>query len=128
MHICVWVARPSEKSSLCLNQHGWTINRPAIGSSMKDDTIELRLAVPAVQATWDETKSPDSGDLYDLITCHHCNGPNHFAKDCKRPGTGKQASRIHCYKCKVLGHISHNCPRNELGESALVPVCSPNPI
>ena len=83
---------------------------------MKGNTIEAGLAVAAVQATWDETKLPDSGDLYDFITCHCCNGPNHFMKDCKRPGTGKQAFRICCYKCKVLGHMSRNCPGNELGE------------
>ena len=83
---------------------------------MKDNTIEAGLAVAAVQATQDETKSPDSWDLYDLITCHRCNGPNHFAKDCKRPGTGKRAPQIRCYKCKVLGHISRNYLGNELGE------------
>ena len=85
-------------------------------ASMKDNTVEVRLAVAAVQVTWDETKSPDSGDLYDFIPCHRCNSPNHFAKDCKRPGTGKWAPRICCYKCKVLGHMSRNCSGNELGE------------
>ena len=85
-------------------------------ASMKDNTVEVGLAVAAVQATRDETKSPDSGDLYDFITCHCCNGPNHFAKDYKRPDTGKQAPWIHCYKCKVLGHMSRNCLGNELGE------------
>ena len=50
---------------------------------MKDNTIEVGLAVAAVQAMQDETKSPDSGDLYDFITYHRCNGSNHFAKDCK---------------------------------------------
>ena len=79
-------------------------------ASMKDDTIEAGLAVAAVQATQDETKSPDSGDLYDFITCHCCNGPNHFVKDCKGPIIGKRAPQIHCYKCKVLGHMSCNCP------------------
>ena len=65
-------------------------------ASMKDTTIEAGLAVAAVQETRDETKSPDGGDLYDVITCHCCNGPNHFAKDCKRSGTGKRAPRIRC--------------------------------
>ena len=85
-------------------------------ASMKDNTMEAGLAVAAVHATRDKTKSPDSGDLYDLISCHRCNDPNHFAKDCERPGTGKRAPRIRCYKCKALGHISHDCPGNELGE------------
>ena len=71
-------------------------------ASMKDNTIEAVLAVAAIQVTRDETKSLDSGDLYDFITCHRCNSPNHFAKDCKRPGTGKWAPQIHCYKCKVI--------------------------
>ena len=62
-------------------------------ASMKDNIIEVGLAVAAIQATQDETKSPDSGDLYDFMTCHRCNSPNHFAKDCKRQGTGKQAPR-----------------------------------
>ena len=87
-----------------------------VRASMKDNTIETGLAVAAVQATQDETKSPDNEDLYDFITCHRCYGPNHFAKDCKRPGTGKRAPRIRCCKCKVLGHMSHNCTGNELGE------------
>ena len=39
-------------------------------ASMKDNTNEAGLAVAAVQATQNETKSPDSGDLYDFITCH----------------------------------------------------------
>ena len=56
-------------------------------ASMKDNTIEAGLAVSAIQATQDETKSPDSGNLYDIITCHRCNSLNHFAKDCKRAGT-----------------------------------------
>ena len=55
-------------------------------ASIKDNTIEAGLAVAAVQAIRDEIKLPDSGNLYDLITCHCCNSPNHFAKDCKRPG------------------------------------------
>ena len=83
---------------------------------MKDYTIEVGLAVAAIQTTQDETKLPDSGDLYDFITCHRCNGPNHFVKDCKRQGTGKRAPQISCYKCKMLGHMSRNFPGNELGE------------
>ena len=79
-------------------------------TSMKDNTIEAGLAVTIIQATRDETKLSDSGDLYDFITCHCCNGPNHFAKDCKGPGTGERASRICCYKCKMLGHMYRNCP------------------
>ena len=85
-------------------------------ASMKDNTIEAGLAVAAVQATQDETKSLDSGDLYDFITCHRCYGLDHFAKECKRSGTRKRVPRICCYKCKVLGHMSRNCPGNELGE------------
>ena len=69
---------------------------------MKDNTIEVGLAVAAVQATRDETKLPDRGDLHNFITCYCCNGPNHFAKYCKRPGSGNHAPRIRCYKCKVI--------------------------
>ena len=76
-----------------------------VRASMKDNTIKAGLAIAAVQATQDKTKSPDCRDLYDFIICHRCNGPNHFAKDRKRPGTGKRAPKIRCYKCKVLGHI-----------------------
>ena len=82
---------------------------------MKDNTTEVGLAVEAIQATWDETMSPDSGDLYDFITCHLYNDPNHFVKDCKRPGTVKRVPWIHCYKWKVLGHMSRNCSGNKLG-------------
>ena len=85
-------------------------------ATMKDNTIEVGLVVAAVQATREETKSPDNEGLNDFITCHRCNSPNHFAKDCKRPGTGKRALRIHSYKWKVLGHMSYNCPGNEQRE------------
>ena len=83
---------------------------------MKDNIMEAGLAVAAIQAARDETKSPDSGDLNDLISCHCCYDPDHLAKDCERLGTGKRAPQICCYEGKVLGHISCNCLENELGE------------
>ena len=105
---CAFVQGLSDwvKSLLCASTRmdGLSINQllAQARASMKDNTIEVGLAVAAVQATQDETKSPDSGNLYDFITCHHCNGSNHFVKDCKRPGTGKWAPWIHCYKCQVM--------------------------
>ena len=44
---------------------------------MKDKVMEQAIAVVAIQTTWNETRKLQCG----LISCHHCNGPNHFAKE-----------------------------------------------
>ena len=67
----VWWLPDRVKSLLCASTRmdGLSIEQllAQAQASMKDNTMEAGLAVAAVQATQDETKLPDSGDLNDLI-------------------------------------------------------------
>ena len=76
----------------------------------KDEVMEEEsMVVAVVRTTWDETRKFQCGPT----SCHCCNSPNHFAKDCKGPCTGRWKPRIRYYTCNMVGHISCNCLGNE---------------
>ena len=49
---------------------------------MKVEAMEEGMVVAAVRTTPDETRELPCGP----ISCHRCNSPNHFAKDCAPEG------------------------------------------
>ena len=85
--------------------------------------MEEHLAVAEIQTSQDEMRKLLSRDPHGSISCHYCNGPNHFEKNCKGLHTRRWTPRIQCYKCNAVGHISCNClgnePRIGLGASLL---------
>ena len=95
---------------------------------VEEDVTVAAAAVAPSRPAAAPSRRPGQGDL--PVTCHACNEPNHFARDCRlqsaRGGrrVGRGAAR--CFRCSRQGHVAAACPGNGGGEEGSAPPFSPN--